>query len=216
MKFAFSLIACFVVFAVKAQTSGKFSLEINYGLNSNFFVGSYNEVGGPQNKTFLYNKDLLGTVSGLELKYHLNNHSSLFAAYSRSVNKGEKNYSGNINGVDVFIIDFNIRHHNDFYQVGYERTFKKTLPFLTYHFGLVYARMQQQEIGIENFANLILIDERNSKNSNLEEGGVFAGVHFQKKVDTKFELGLKLRAYYLISVSTFEALTLTPTLTYNF
>ena len=76
--------------------------------------------------------------------------------------------------------------------------------------------MQQQEIGIENFANQILIKERKYKNSKLEEGGVFAGIHFQKKVDTKFELGLKLRAYYLISISTFEALTLTPTLTYNF
>ncbi len=82
MKFAFSLIACFVVFAVQAQTSGKFSLEINYGLNANFFVGSYDEGGGPSNKTYLYNKDLLGIVGGIELKYHLNNHSSLFAKTS--------------------------------------------------------------------------------------------------------------------------------------
>jgi hypothetical protein len=216
MKFAFCLIACFVVFAVQAQPSRKFSFEINYGLNANFFVGSYDEVGVPQNKTYLYKKNLLGTVSGIELKYHLNNHSSLFAAYSRTINKGEKNFSGSISGVDVFIEDFNIRHHNDFYQVGYERTFKKTIPSLKYHFGLVYARMQQQEIGIENFANQIIIAERKYKNSNLEEGGVFAGVHFQKKIDTKLELGLKLRAYYLISVSTFEALTLVPSLTYNF
>jgi len=182
MKFAFSLIACFIVFAVQAQSSRKYSFEINYGLNANFFVGSYDEFGGPQNKTYLYNKDLLGTVSGVELKYHLNNHSSLFAAYSRTINKGEKNFYGSINGVDVFIEDFNIRHHNDFYQLGYERTFKKTFPFLKYHFGLVYTRMQQQEIAIENFANLILIDERNSKNSNLKEGGVFAGVIFKRKL----------------------------------
>jgi hypothetical protein len=80
----------------------------------------------------------------------------------------------------------------------------------------VYATMHQQEISIENFANQIIVDERNFKNSKLEEGGIFGGVHFQKKIDTRFELGFRVRAYYFISVQTFEAVTFTPTLTYLF
>ena len=60
------------------------------------------------------------------------------------------------------------------------------------------------------------IDERNSKNSGLAEGGVFVGIGYSKKIDTKFELGLKSRVYYLVSVQTLEAITLTPTLSYRF
>jgi hypothetical protein len=33
--------------------------------------------------------------------------------------------------------------------------------------------MNQQEIGLENFSNTIVLDERNFKNSKLEEGGTF-------------------------------------------
>jgi hypothetical protein len=201
---------------IQAQNFDKFSLDLSYGLNGNFFVRSYDELGGPQNKTYLYKKNFLGTIGGIELKYNLNKYSSLIAGYSRSVNKGKKNYSGNINGVNVFINDFNIRHNNDFYQLAYERRFKKSNPAFKYHVGVVLATMHQQEISIENFDNQVVIDERNFKNSKLQEAGVFGGVHFQKKIDTKLEVGLRIRAYYLISVQSFEALTLTPTLTYTF
>lgn len=199
-----------------SQTPSKFSLELNYGLNGNFFVRSYDETGGPQNKTYLYKKNFLGNVGGLELKYHFRNKSALILGYARSTNKGTKNFSGPINGVDVFITDFNIRHTNGFYQLAYERRFRKSNPAFTYHIGLVLAGMQQQEIAIENFSNQIVIAERNFKNSKLQEAGVFGGIQVQKKIDTKFDIGLRVRAYYLVSVQTLEALTLTPTLTYKF
>ena len=48
------------------------------------------------------------------------------------------------------------------------------------------------------------------------EGGTFLGFGFSRKIDTKFELGIKSRVYYLISVSSFELVTLTPTLSYTF
>ena len=205
-----------ISFLAKSQKNKKWSLEVNYGLNGNFFVRSYDELGGPLNKTYLYKKNFLGTVAGLELKYHLNDHSSLIAGYSGSMNKGKKNYSGNINGVDIFITDFNIRHNNYFYQLAYERRFHKLKPLFKYHFGLVLAKMNQQEIMIENYDNLIAIDERNFKNSKLQEGGVFGGIHLQKKIDTNFEFGLRIRAYYLISVNALESITFTPTLSYSF
>jgi hypothetical protein len=212
--FLFIFIGTFV--HLQAQSSTRFSLEANYGLNGNFFVRSYDELGGPSNKTYLYQKNFLGTVGGIEIKYRLDTSSSLIVGYSRSTNKGEKNYSGTVNGVNVFVNDFNISHNNDFFQLAYERNFKKSNPLFKYHIGVVVATMHQQEILIENFANQILIDERNFKNSKLQEGGVFGGVHLQKKIDNRFQIGIKVRGYYLISVQTFEALSLTPTLTYKF
>lgn len=212
--FLFIFILTFV--QLQAQNSTRFSIEANYGLNGNFFVRSYDELDGPSNKTYLYKKNFLGTVGGIEIKYHLNNSSALIVGYARSTNKGEKNYSGTINGINVLITDFNIRHNDNFYHVAYERNFKKSNPAFKYHIGVVVATMHQQEISIENFSDQILIDERNFKNSKLQEAGVFGGVHFQKKIDNKFQVGIRVRGYYLISVQTFEALSLTPTLTYTF
>lgn len=199
-----------------AQKQSAFSIEVNYGLNGNFFVRSYDETGGPQNKTYLYKKNFLGTIGGIELKYHFKNNSALVAGFARSTNKGEKNYAGQIGGTTILINDFNIRHTNSFYQLAYERRFKKNKPEFSWQLGAVIATMDQQEISIENFSNQIIIEERNFKNSKLQELGVFAGIQFKKKIDTKIDLGLRIRGYYLASVQTFEAITLTPTLTYKF
>lgn len=198
------------------QSSQKFSIEAIYGLNGNFFVRSYDELGGPVPKTYLYKKNFLGSISGIELKYKISKKSSLGLAFSRSSNAGTKNYNGNFNGVNVIISDFQIRHIENFYQFYYERNLSEKYPQFKYHLGLVYARMQQQEISLENLSNTITFQQRNYKNSRLEEGGLFFGVQYSKKIDSRFELGIKSRIYYLISVQTLEALTLTPTLTYTF
>ena len=54
------------------QKNSKLSIEVNYGLNGNFFVRSYDELGGPSDKEYFYKKDFLGTIGGIELKYQLN------------------------------------------------------------------------------------------------------------------------------------------------
>lgn len=217
MKIPLSLaFLMFLQFSGNAQQQSAFSLDVNYGLNGNFFVRSYDETGGPQNKTYLYKKNFLGTIGGIELKYHFKNHSALVAGFARSTNKGEKNYAGQIGGTTILINDFNIRHTNSFYQLAYERRFKKNKPEFSWQLGALLATMHQQEISIENFSNQVTIDERNFKNSKLQELGVFAGIQFQQKIDTKIDLGLRIRGYYLVSVQTFEAITLTPTLTYKF
>ncbi len=216
MKLPVCLLFILLSFQLQAQNSNKVSVQASYGLNGNFFVRSYDETGGPDNKVYLYKKKFIGTIAGVELSYHLNNYSSILAGYSRSTNKGKKNYNGSINGVNIFVNDFNIIHNNDFYQLGYERKLKKLIPNFKYHVGVVLAVMEQQEISIENFSNQIVIDERNFKNSRLQEGGIFGGIEWAKKIDTKFEAGIKIRAYYLLSVQSFEAITLTPVLTYTF
>jgi hypothetical protein len=203
-------------FFSSAQTQKKVSLEIHAGLNGNFFVRSYDEAQGPVDKTYFYKKNFLGTAIGAELRYKLNNSSSLVLGYTRTFNKDKKNYSENLNGVNIFIQGFNIRHINDFYLLAYERRFKKSIPYFTYHIGLLYATMHQQEIQIENFSNAIIVDERNLKNSGLNEAGFFGGVEYSKKIDTKFEVGIRIRGYYLATANTFEAITFTPTLRYFF
>ena len=78
----------------------------------------------------------------------------------------------------------------------------------------------QQEITIYYPSSLdpgaVLINERNYKNSGLQEGGVLGGLQYEFPIDTRFYLGLKARGYYLLSLGTFELASLTPTLRYRF
>ena len=171
----------------------------------------------PKSQYFL-KKNFLGTAMGAELKFKLNTSSSLLFGYTRTFNKDEKDFTGSLNGVDIYIQDFNLRHINDFYLLAYERRFKKSNPSFTYHLGLLYATMHQQEIELENFYNgpVVIIQERNLKSFGLNEAGFFGGVEYSKKIDTKFEAGIRIRGYYLATANTFEAITLTPTLRYFF
>ena len=197
-----------------AQKEKKLSLEINYGLNGNFFVRSYDEVNGPPAKRFL-NKNFIGTIGGVEMAYALNKKSYLGLAFAVSRNSKEINYTGNV--IPLSIINFHISHINKFFQFYYARKVSRKVPGLACEAGLFYLRMNQQEVEIEDRLNGgALIEERNYKSYKLEEGGTFIGFHYSKKIDTKFDLGIKSRVYFLISTGTFEAVTLTPTLTYHF
>jgi hypothetical protein len=54
--------------------------------------------------------------------------------------------------------------------------------------GLFYLRSAQQEVDVSPAG--ISIEERNYKNSGLEEGGTFIGLRYSRKIDTHFHLGL--------------------------
>ncbi|MBY0477720.1 MAG: hypothetical protein K2Q24_08725 [Chitinophagaceae bacterium] len=195
---------------LKAQTKKRISLEINYGINGNFFVRSYDETAPPPVKRFL-KKDFIGSAGGFEVKYNLTYNSSINLAYAKSVNKREINYE---NGINAAILYFNIRHTNHFYQLFYETTLSKKIKYLKLHGGVYYLGMSQQEVDASPGG--VSFEERDFKHYKLEEGGAFFGVYFSKKIDTKFDLGIKSRVYYTISTASFEAITLTPTLTYHF
>ena len=201
-------------FVVLAQKKSKFSFEVNYGLNGNFFVRSYQEQAPPFPVTEISNKNFIGTIGGIELKYDVTNRASWGFGYAKSSNQKTINYTSIVNGVVLSINDFDIKHVNHFYQLFYEREITKKLPALKSQIGLFYLRPQQQEVSISR--NGFLFEQRNFKNSYLEEGGIFVGLHYSKKIDTKFELGVKSRVYYLISTNSIEAVTFTPTLTYLF
>lgn len=51
-----NLALLFFSFSVYSQADKKFAVQINYGLNGNFFVRSYDELGGPANKKYFYKK----------------------------------------------------------------------------------------------------------------------------------------------------------------
>ena len=211
MKFLFLLFVLVSEISIlKAQTKKRISLEINYGLIGNFFVRSYDETAPQPVKRFL-KKSFIGCVGGFEVKYNLTSNSSINLAYAKSVNKREINYD---NGINATILYFNIRHTNHFYQLSYETTLSKKIKYLRLHAGLYYLGMSQQEVDASPRG--VSFQERDFKHYKLEEGGGFLGIHYLKKIDTKFDLGIKSRVYYTISTSSFEALTLTPTLTYHF
>lgn len=190
-------------------------MQVNYGLNGNFFVRSYDEISGPANKKYFYKKNFLGTIGGVELTYKISKKSSLFVGYNKSINNGKKNYGGTMNGVDIFIHDFKLRHTNNFFQLGLAKQLGQKENFKV-SAGTVLVYDAQQTINIENWENYILINESTYKNANSVEGGVFLGIEYLKKIDSKFDLGVACKGYYLISVNTIEAITFSPTLTYHF
>lgn len=212
MKSILFIFAIAISLQIKAQTKSRFSAEINYGVQGNFFVRSYNEIGRPDGTAFL-NKNFVGSIGGAEILYRATNRALWGIAFSKSTNTRSVTYNTRINGVGVYINSFDIKHESRFYQLFYQRRFSKKQPSLTYEVGLYYLRVQQQEVAI---GNSIGFEQRNWKNSKLEEGGAFVGIKFEKYIDKKTALGIKSRLYYTISVDQFEAITLTPTLTYHF
>lgn len=200
----------------RAQIIKKFNISLNYGISGNYFVRDYNESSQPLNSIYLFKKKYLGTISGIELSYNLSNNNTLNFGYSRSINKEQKNYYGDINGVEVFINNFSIRHINNYFILGLQREIFKSNPNFELEFGVLLLGMNQQEISLIPLNNFILIEERNFNNSRLIEGGAYAGLYLKKIVSSKFGIGLKFRAYYLISTRSFEALTLTPNIVFSF
>lgn len=71
-----SLLGCLLFALATCAQKSRFSLQGLYGLNGNFFVRSYDELGGPAGKTYFYKKNFIGSISGIELDYQLNKRST--------------------------------------------------------------------------------------------------------------------------------------------
>jgi hypothetical protein len=209
-----TLIFLFFFEASNAFGQSKWSLEGSFGFNINFFVQSYQEYGPIPNSVYLYKKNPLGTSSGMELKFKSGKNSSFFAGYNRTVNQGIKNLSDQRNGVSIDIINFNLHHINDLFIVGYERSLSKKLKNWKFNGGVGLLYPHLQEISIEQ--NSIIIEERDFKLYNLIEACVFGGVEYSRMVDRKFELGFRVRAFYVLTAGFMESITATPVLRYHF
>jgi hypothetical protein len=212
-----TILIFFTVISLKGfSQDSKFAIEGNFGINGNFFVTNRDEQSGPTNKTYFYKKNFIGTIGGVEARYKIGKASSIFIGYNRSVNSGSKNYFDQVGNTDISIRDFTLKDINDIVLLGYRKGIIDKKYKVSFELGTVLMYSSNQVIMIENWDNIVYIDESNYKNSQSVEGGVFAGFQFNKKIDTHFDLGIRFRAHYLISVSTLEMLTLTPTLTYSF
>jgi hypothetical protein len=195
-----------------AQKSNKLSIEASYGFQGNFFFSNYEEVGRPDGTAFL-KKNFIGSVGGLELSYQLTKRASISVGYAQSTNSRKINYVNSLNGVGVYISDFEIKHENRFYQLWYQRSLSNKNCHFYLELGLYYLRTQQQEVTIGNY---VAFEQRNYANSYLEEGGISAGIQYKIKIDTHFDFGVKSRIYYTASINQLEIISLTPTLTYRF
>jgi hypothetical protein len=213
-KLIFFIILSFSNFLTFSQDLGKFSLSANFGLNGNFFVRSYDELGGPTGVTSFLKKDFVGKAGGIETIYHLNKRSDLSLGYTHSENKSVVSYSENFNYVQLLIKDFTIRHLENIFHFSYKRVLFKKIAGLRGEIGIFYSRTIQQEIDI--LPNVIVFQERKFSNANFNEGGAFIGLQYAKKIDTHFELGIQSRLFYEISSDILAQITLTPTLAYHF
>ncbi|QJX46747.1 hypothetical protein HMJ29_07260 [Hymenobacter taeanensis] len=198
------------VYAQNTEPStGRFSLQAHYGVNGNFFTSSQvREFPGEYTRT-----NFLGTAGGGQVAYRISPSSSVALEYTRSVNSKPVHFTQYIgpNGYPLES-DLRIRYINNAFQAVYERQFSRSSNW-KYHAGLLYMTTASQSLHTGRYLS---VDEVNRNNSYSEEAGVVAGLEYSRPIDTHFRLGLRARGYYLISVTTFEMVTLTPTLTYSF
>ncbi|SEU03020.1 hypothetical protein [Hymenobacter actinosclerus] len=185
-------------------------VQVHYGAVGNFFASSFRDT--PYE---LQHVRLLGTAGGAEVSYRVGQRGTVALGYTRSVNMDEKHIPYQ-STVGTRFTDFRLRYVNNAFQALYER---ELTPYFKAHAGLLYLTTASQTIypgPLSPFGSpTATIYESNRGNSYAEEGGVVAGLEYSRPIDTRLRLGLKVRGYYLISVSTFEMLTLTPTLTYQ-
>lgn len=195
---------------VQAQP-GRLTLQVHYGAAANFFASSFHDT--PYE---LQHVRLLGTAGGAEVAYRVGRAGAVALGYTRSVNMDFKQVPYETAWGTTPTVDFRLRYVNNAFQAVYER---ELLPNLRAHAGLLYMTTASQSAyyqGRTSYgAPVFAMSEVNRRNSYAEEAGVVAGLEYSRAIDTRLRLGLKVRGYYLVSVSTFEMLTLTPILTYS-
>ena len=185
---------------------------------ANHFVTSYAETPDegniPDGYIFLAKKNFLGTAGQVQLNYFFENQTSLSLGYLRDMHQKERDYYKRAEYNTVLIEDWAIRHNNNIYFIKHKRPLSNVLQ---YHFGLFILYPEQQEIVVweSDIASTVLMDERDKWNSNLNEGGVLAGIDYEKQVDSKFFAGLHLSGYYVLSAQYYESTYLTGSLSYT-
>jgi hypothetical protein len=214
MKFIKVFVFLFVVQYSLAQPKSRLSVEVNYGLGGNFFVRDYDERNIPGVGINFYNKNFVGTIGGVDVRYKIGKKSILGLGFARSINSRVVNFNGSSLSVPVVIDEFSIRHINNFYQLYFDRQLFKKKNDFSIQAGIYYLRMSQQELDISTLG--ASFSERKFKNNRLEEGGLFIGLQYSKQIENRFRVGIRSRLYYTASTNQFEAITLTPTLSYQF
>lgn len=202
----------FWILSSSQNANRNFFVDINYGINGNFFVRSYTEQNLAGFGQSFYNKNFIGTIGGIDLAYSLSERTTIGLGYSRSVNTRSINFLQT--GSPIFVQDFTISHKNDFYQLLLTRKIGKITKGFSLEGGAYYLRSAQQEVDISPFS--AAFEERNFKNSRLEELGAVIGFQYKQKVDAHLYFGLRTRFYFTLSTGAPELIAFTPILAYQF
>ena len=198
-------------YAQTTTAAPRLGLQAHYGAVGNFQASSFRDTPWE-----LQRVNFLGTAGGAEVSYRVGRAGAVALGYTRSVNMDFKQVPFETSWGSTQTVDFRLRYVNNAFQAVYERALT---PDFRLHAGLLYLTTASQRVyyqGINPYGTPVFgVSETNRRNSYAEEAGVVAGLEYSRPIDTRLRLGLKLRGYYLLSVSTFEMLTLTPTLTYS-
>jgi hypothetical protein len=212
-KYFIITILLFINCRVFSQYTNKIQVEINYGFSYNPSADYFEERNNPPNAYTFYDKNTTGKISGIEIRLPISNSMSFGLAYDQSIHK--RTVSLVPNNIPVFIQDFTIRNHYNFYQFIAQKDYKRKNHIKSICLGLYYQRVFWQDIDVSTSG--IGLQERNFKNSGLEDGGALLGFQYARKIDTHFYLGVRSRIYSTLSAgASIDGITLSPTLTYHF
>lgn len=201
-------------------------MEVSYGLQYNGFVdygkdiviedGNIIPIEGFTGELTLFQKRQIGTYFNVTASIRLGGRNYLELGHSRTMNQGT--YDGGVtfpNVTEVIVEDFQLRHRNIYFKLGYKRLLIKNKAAI--QIGLVDMYFQQSEVNIWPDGQQVLIKERNYENSYLGEFGAYLGFQYDFYESGKFTLGARSTAYVIVSAGIdFETLALAPYLRYNF
>lgn len=210
------IIIAFLIFAsinANSQTSNGVELEINYGFSYNPQADDFFETNNPPFGYTFYDKNKSGKISGAEIRLPISKTMTLGLAFNHSVHARRVNFMPQ--NIPIYVQDFRIRNFNNFYQLVVQKNLKRKNHIFSISTGIYYQSVAWQDIDAS--INGISLEERNFKNSGLEDAGAFLGFQYSKKIDTHFYLGIKSRIYSTItSGASIDGITLTPALYYQF
>jgi hypothetical protein len=207
MKLIYIILAGFIStenFGQSGEIKNKLSVQFGYGTAGSFFVRSYEENQLPTIKSF-YKKKFIGTNINFGVKYIVAKKSDLSLNFTRQAFARKIFYSNNS---DIYV-DAIIRHFNNIFEFLYSRKLMdKTKSVFYTGIGVYYFTMQQEEVDVGPGG--IIWEERNFKNSMLEEGGILIEASYEYKFQPKVNIGIKTQFYYTISTGEPESITLCP------
>lgn len=226
-----SLLMVFLIYGISqlnAQNS-KWSINVNYGLQYNHFVdygrsktvndGIIAPVIDPGGVITHYQKRNIGSIRGIELEYALSDKNIIGLGYEESMNQGRYNVTHRIanNIIPIFIQNFELRHKNKFYELFYKRKIGNDNNFILLG-GISYYTSVQQEIDVFP-QGFVEITQRDKKNYNLDNAGIYFGAEYFFFNSGNFNLGLRSKvciSIYDINDIELENIVLSPVLKYTF
>lgn len=202
--YLFLLFASHPVAGQTANTQKRlFDLSAGFGSAGSFFVRSYSENEVSSQTSFL-KKNFLGKTWHIELSRPLGSRFEIAAGYSFQEFKKKAQYKDNL-----VQLDHTIHHINHIGDISARRKFDRRRHMVMAGLGIYYIRPVQEEITISR-SGAVLIQDRNYKNSNLEEAGALAEGTYEYKFESRVHLGIRCRFFYTVSAGEAESIALYP------